>query len=527
MKVSSILNDVLGPVMRGPSSSHNAAAYQIACCVRDLLGETPVCARFTFDAGSSFAEVFRAHGSDLSFACGVLGLPVDTADFAQALDLAKRSGVDISFAVTHLPGADHPNTVEIYMAGAQRRHLSVRAKSTGGGAFAVTQIEEWPVHISSDAYDVLVVCADHRITQVCALLTSDGEILGPADIQTRAAETLIHVRRGSELAECARREIESMSGVREVWLAPPAFFVKRGLPLFSSAQGMIHFAERLHISLGAAALAYEAALLGVSEDDIVGEILRRFEIMRQAVHLGLSGQSLSLQLLRPSAQAIWQAEANGRLPTGGTLTRAAARALAVMHVTASHGLVCAAPTGGSAGTLPGVIVTLAEEKCLSPQQTALALLAASAVGLIVDTRATFAAELAGCQAEIGVAGAMSAAAVVEVAGGTAAQAADAGAIALQNTMGSVCDLVQGAVEIPCHSRNAAAAAAAFVCADLVLGGYANPIPLDDTIDAMMDVGRLMPCELKCTGRGGLSMAPAALAIEPGSPNGRRPSHAGR
>ncbi len=114
--------------------------------------------------------------------------------------------------------------------------------------------------------------------------------------------------------------------------------------------------------------------------------------------------------------------------------------------------------------------------------------------------------------EIGVAGAMSAAAVVEVAGGSAAQAADAAAIALQNTMGSVCDLVQGAVEIPCHSRNAAAAAAAFVCADLVLGGYGNLIPLDDTIDAMLNVGRLMPCELKCTGRGGLSVSPAALSM---------------
>jgi L-serine dehydratase len=127
-------------------------------------------------------------------------------------------------------------------------------------------------------------------------------------------------------------------------------------------------------------------------------------------------------------------------------------------------------------------------------------------------RATFAAEVAGCQVEIGAAGAMAAAGVVEAAGGTAQQAADAAAIALQNTMGSVCDLVQGSCEIPCHTRNAVAASAAFVCADLILGGYVNPIPLDETVDAVYAVGRMLPSELKVTGLGGLSLAPSAVAM---------------
>ena len=104
--------------------------------------------------------------------------------------------------------------------------------------------------------------------------------------------------------------------------------------------------------------------------------------------------------------------------------------------------------------------------------------------MITAQRATFAAEVAGCQVEIGAAGAMAAAAVVDAMGGTARQAFDAAAVAFQNTMGSVCDLVQGMVEIPCHTRNAVAAANAFVCADLILGGYANPVPLDETVDAV-------------------------------------------
>ena len=197
---------------------------------------------------------------------------------------------------------------------------------------------------------------------------------------------------------------------------------------------------------------------------------------------------------------------------GGIHTRAAARALAVMHHCNSRGVICAAPTGGSAGTVPGVVVSLVEEMNLSRRQTALALFAASAVGLIVARRATFAAELAGCQVEIGVSGAMAAAAVVEAAGGTARQAADAAAISLQNTMGSPCDPVAGACEVPCHTRNAVAASSAFTCADLILGGYANPIPLDEAIDASYEVGKALPSELRCTARGGCAVTPSALSL---------------
>jgi L-serine dehydratase len=222
-----------------------------------------------------------------------------------------------------------------------------------------------------------------------------------------------------------------------------------------------------------------------------------------------------MQLLTPCAGRIYRAEAEGRLAAGGMLTRAAARAMAVMHVNGAMGVVCAAPTAGSAGVIPGVAVTLADEQGLDPEQVALALFAAAGIGLVVAVRATFAAEVCGCQVEIGASGAMAAAAVVEAAGGSARQAVDAAAIAFQNTMGSTCDPVQGMVEIPCHTRNAVAAAGAFVCADLILGGYANPIPLDETVDAVYAVGRMLPRELKCTALGGLSLAPSALALSHG------------
>lgn len=236
--------------------------------------------------------------------------------------------------------------------------------------------------------------------------------------------------------------------------------------------------------------------------------------MHTAMIKGLNKNLRGMQLLEPSAGAIFNAVHDGKVAIVGTHTRAAARALAVMHVNSSMGVVCAAPTGGSAGTIPGVITTMAEEKSLDKKQIILSLYAASAIGLILAIRGTFAAEVAGCQVEIGAAGAMSAAVVVEAAGGTAQHACDAAAIFFQKTMGSVCDLVQGMVEIPCHTRNALAASSAFVCADLILGGYHNPIPLDETIDAVISVGQMLPPELRCTALGGLAITPSAQALKP-------------
>jgi L-serine dehydratase len=512
MKAISIFNDVLGPVMRGPSSSHTAGSFHIGTLARSLLGDAPTSAKFTFDPAGSFAEVYRQQGSDLAFAAGLMGWTITDERFQQALDLAAAQGLAITFAIERLSHADHPNTVEIQMTSRSGRQLHVVAQSIGGGAIVFTRLHDWPVRLTGDAHEVLVELAGGVEPTVRKLLMQDGKTVGQPEIVARDDRVLLHVQRQSPLDANVQAQAASLPGVHAIWTAPPMFFVQRGEPLFSSTAEMVALAEERGCSLGQIALAYESALLGLPERDILTEMERRFEVMRAAVHRGLDEVVPPMQLLQPTARQIFRAEAEGRVAIGGIHTRAAARAMAVMHVNGSMGIVCAAPTAGSAGVTAGVIVTLAEEKHLTGKQATLALLAASAVGLIVATRATFAAEVAGCQVEIGASGAMAAAMVVEAVGGSARQAADAAAIAFQNTMGSVCDPVQGIVEIPCHTRNAAAAASAFVCADLILGGYANPIPLDETVDAVYAVGRMLPRELKCTACGGLSLALSALAM---------------
>ena len=525
VKATSIFNDVIGPVMRGPSSSHTAASYHLGALARSLLGETPSSAEITFDPGGSFGQVYQQQGSDLGFAAGLMGWSITDERFPRALELAEGQGLSITFTVEPLPNPDHPNTVQMrlasgqtHLAMGQARCLDLTGKSIGGGAVVFSELNGWPVRLAGDAHDLLVMVETATAETAAALIGQDADLLAPVTRQIRGSRCLLHAGCGNPLSEATRDRVSALPGFVGLWEAAPIFYVRRAGPRFASAAGMVAWAEQRDSSspgertLGKATLAYESALLGLPESEVMAEAIRRYGVMRAAVHNGLGEDLPPMQLLRPSARQLYQAEATGATYTGGLHTRAAARAMAVMHVNGGSGVVCAAPTAGAAGTLPAVLVTLEEEHGLDEERIGLALLAAAGVGLVVANRATFAAEVAGCQVEIGAAGAMAAAAVVEAAGGSARAACDAAAIAFQNTMGSVCDLVQGVVEIPCHTRNAVAASSALVCADLILGGYGNPIPLDETIDAVYAVGKMLPCELKVTALGGLALAPSAQAL---------------
>jgi L-serine dehydratase len=511
-KLVSILDEVLGPVMRGPSSSHTAGAYHIGRLAHSLLADDVASARIGFDPGGSFAQVYRQQRSDLGMTAGLMGWPITDERFAQALEVAAAEGRSFSFAVTPLPENDHPNTVRLDLMGKAGRSLQIWARSVGGGSVIVTRVAGWPVRLIGDAYDVLILVTNERVNQVRSSMDDARALLAPATAEPGQDQTLLHFRRRFPLPADLLHELSTRPGVMDNWTAAPIFWIRAGRPLCHSRE-MVQLAVECGSTLGEIALAYESALLDQPEQRILEETWQRYQVMKQSVAAGFANPEPGLRLLDPSAQQILRVEAEGGMAIGGLHARAAARAMAVMHHNSAGGIVCAAPTAGSAGTLPAVLVTLEQEKGLGQRELTLALLAAGAVGLVVAERATFAAEVAGCQVEIGAAGAMAAAAVVEAAGGNATQAADAAAIAFQNTMGSVCDLVQGMVEIPCHTRNAVAASSAFICADLILGGYRNPIPLDETVDAVYAVGRMLPRELRCTSLGGLALAPSALALQ--------------
>jgi L-serine dehydratase len=511
MKSVSIFNEVIRPVMRGPSSSHTAASYHLGKLIRDLLEREPDKVIISFAKNGSYAQVYQQQGSDLGFASGIMGLSITSEDFSKALEIAVDAGIDIQFKVKEFNEPVHPNTIEITGNSKKCSRIEVIAKSVGGGAVQIDELNGWHVHITGNSYDVLIEINELIADTVYHLINHDKRNLGISE-EIKGNKKLINQKRSQPLENNTLKKLVELEGVNRIWVTTPFFYPPVGEPLFTSGQDMVSYANKSNLSLGRASLAYESKLIGISESEALKEMYRRYLIMKSGVDIGLKLDN-GMQLLTPTAGKIWEAEKEGKLAIGGLHTKAAVRALAVMHVNSSMGVVCASPTGGAAGTLPGVITTLVEEKKLNEEETALTMFAAAAIGLILAIKGTFAAEIAGCQVEIGAAGAMGAAAVIEAAGGSARQACDAASISFQNTMGSVCDLVQGIVEIPCHTRNAVAASSAFVCADLILGGYFNPVPLDETIEAVMSVGKMLPRELRCTVLGGLALAPSAIALK--------------
>ena len=197
----------------------------------------------------------------------------------------------------------------------------------------------------------------------------------------------------------------------------------------------------------------------------------------------------------------------GRIPS-----LAAAMALSCSEINASMQCIVACPTAGSCGIVPASLLSCAQERGLSRERVIDGLFAASAVGMIIGSRATLAGAEGGCQAECGSAATMAAAAVVEMLKGTPRMAFHAGAMALKSVLGLTCDPVAGLVEIPCIKRNASGAVNALLCADLALAGVESYIPFDQVVDAMYAVGKAMPKSLRETAKGGLAVTPAGLRM---------------
>ena len=198
----------------------------------------------------------------------------------------------------------------------------------------------------------------------------------------------------------------------------------------------------------------------------------------------------------------------GKSILGDTVSLAAAMALSCSELNASMQCIVACPTAGSCGIVPAVILSCAETTGLDRERMIDGLFTASAVGILIGSRATLAGAEGGCQAECGSAAAMGAAAVVEMLGGTPDMAFHAASMALKNVLGLSCDPVAGLVEIPCIKRNASGAVNALLSADLALAGVKSYIPFDEVVDAMYAIGRSMPSEIRETAKGGLAMTPS-------------------
>ena len=241
-------------------------------------------------------------------------------------------------------------------------------------------------------------------------------------------------------------------------------------------------------------------------------MLHALDIMKHSARSAMANPRRSMGGLIGGEAAKIQAHAADQSSACGELmARGVAYAMGVLEVNAGMGLIVAAPTAGSSGVVPGVLLTLQDEYGFSDAELVAALFHAAAIGYLAMRNATVAGAVGGCQAEVGVAAAMAAGAAVELLGGCPEQSLDAASMVLMNMLGLVCDPVEGLVEYPCQNRNAAGVANALVAAQVALSGVKQWIPFDEMLGITYRVGKGLPAELRETALGGCATAPSACA----------------
>ncbi|MBC8328204.1 MAG: L-serine ammonia-lyase, iron-sulfur-dependent, subunit alpha [Planctomycetes bacterium] len=469
----SLFNDVVGPVMRGPSSSHCAAALRIGRLARDLLGGEVASVEVTLDRFGSLATTFLSQGSEMGLCGGLLGWEATDPRLPLAARQLAADRIVLEMRVEELRDA-HPNTYRLRLRG-PRREATMVALSTGGGAIQVNAIDDTPVSLHGD--------------RLVRLRRDDGGWVEVEGIGLGGAE-LVELR--PVLPVATRPGIE--------------------LPFRTCAELLAHDAERRR-PLWQQAVDYEAERAGIGADEVIERMVGLVQIVRGSIAEGIAGTEYADRILPAQTPAFERLRRAGGLLEGGILNPVLVAVSALMEVKSSMGVILAAPTAGACAAFPAAAVAGADALGRDDQAAARAMLAGGAIGLLIANSSTFAAEEGGCQAEGGSAGGMAAAAFAELGGASLGQSLAAASMALQSSLGLICDPVANRVEVPCLGKNLLAASNAFACANLALAGGDEVIPLDEVIETMDRVGRSLPRELRCTALGGLSTTPTSMEIE--------------
>ncbi|MDL4840024.1 L-serine ammonia-lyase, iron-sulfur-dependent, subunit alpha [Aquibacillus rhizosphaerae] len=282
--------------------------------------------------------------------------------------------------------------------------------------------------------------------------------------------------------------------------------------MFRNVKELIEITEKENIAISEAMIRQEMDVQDKTREEIIGLMERNLQVMEKAVEDGLKGVKSHSGLTGGDAVLLQKYMDERDTLSGHLLLDAVSKAVATNEVNAAMGTICATPTAGSAGCVPGALFAVKAKLDPTREQMINFLFTSGAFGYVVANNAFISGAAGGCQAEVGSAAAMASAAVVEMAGGSPSQSAEAFAITLKNMLGLVCDPVAGLVEVPCVKRNAAGASNAIVSADMALAGITSRIPCDEVIGAMYRIGQSMPTALKETAEGGLAATPTGKAL---------------
>jgi len=506
----SIFNDVIGPVMRGPSSSHCAASLRIGRLCRDLMDASIEEALIEYDPNGSLATTHKGQGSDMGLFSGFLGWEAHDERLPQYQQAINENGFKIKIDIVSY-GAEHPNTYKITLSNKKETRL-LTALSTGGGMIEVIEIDGAKVTMAGDYCETLVYVKSPELVLefITKTIPHDDVVLH------RGNQTFIEIKSQKFPVEGLLEELKAMEDV---------FFIKKLSPVlpvmarknlkvpFITAEQMLEFNQGKNLSLWELASRYESERGAISEAEVFEKMRKIVKIMHSSIDLGLKGTKYADRILGPQSVNFKKQMEDKKLVEGDVLNTVIMYVSAMMEVKSSMGVIVAAPTAGSCGALPGAVIGTATQLKLSEDDMVKAMLAAGLIGVFIAAHATFAAEVGGCMAECGSGSGMAAAAIVELKKGTLDQSLSAASMALQTSLGMVCDTIGNRVEAPCLNRNVMAATQAISCSNMALADYNQVIPLDEVIETMKKVGDSIPNTLRCTGLGGLAITKTAKRIE--------------
>jgi L-serine dehydratase len=506
----SIFNDVVGPVMRGPSSSHCAASLRIGRICHDLMDGQISSIEIDFDPNGSLATTHKDQGSDMGLFGGFLGWEAYDERLVHSEQHLGAAGIQVKINIKDIQ-AEHPNTYKITLTNPWEGH-QVIAISTGGGMIEVIEIDGTKVSMAGDSYVTLVFADD------------------PAGIERYLEQTVDHsnleiivgdwpfveIRSWESLEQSLiqdLRELEAVSSVKQIGPVLPILSVKNQTVPFITCEEMLAYNQDKGLSLWELAVRYESMRGNISEAEVLSKMEDIRIILKNAVETGLKGTHFEDRILGPQSVKFKSMVEDRKLVAADVLNKIIMYVSAIMEVKSSMGVIVAAPTAGSCGAMPGSVLAVADTLGLSDEETVKALMVAGLIGVFIAAHSTFAAEVGGCQAECGSGSCMAAAAIVSLAGGTLQQSLSAASMALQSSLGMICDPIGNRVEAPCLNRNVMAASNALSCANMAMADYDHLIPLDEVIETMYVVGNSIPNTLRCTNLGGLSITKTAKEIE--------------
>ena len=508
----SLFNDVVGPVMRGPSSSHTAASWRIARIALELLNHPLEKALIEFDRDGAWAPNYREQGTTMGINGGLLGLEITDERMKDTEHYARQQGITIEYQVSSFP-TNHANTARLTLWGKSKKRVQVIAVSVGGGSFEITSVNGFPVQLHGDLYGIILFAQNKPDVR------EELKSIIPSEVKFTAEqkENIIkyELKSSNPFATDLITRLKTNPAIDEISVIKPIMPITAGkqtkMP-FTSIQSLLDYAEKEESDLGDLGLVYERCMSGIGVQELKDKMNEVIDIIHNSLDTGLNGTHYTDRILPQQSHLIGQAEEEGKI-VHSVINRIIENVSALMESKSAMEVVVALPTAGSCGTVGGSLRAISENLSSSREELNKAYFAAGIVGAYFAQGPGFSAEEHGCQVECGAASGMAAAGIVQLMGGTAKQALDAASMAIQNMIGLVCDPVADRVEVPCLGKNISAAVNAYSSAIMSIAGFDAVIPLDQVIQTVSSVSKTMPACVKCTGKGGLAITETALNIK--------------